>query len=79
MKKFSKEEYDSISMALGNHLYELQKEAKLSKDKKTPYSSRALEAGVAMLETKTDNSIDESFLFPDEKPKVNNRNNQVLD
>ena len=43
-----------------------------------PESSRALEARVAMLEEKTDNSSDEG-LFADEKPKANNRNNPALD
>ena len=36
-------------------LYELQRKAGLIKGKKTPESSRALEARVAMLEAKTDN------------------------
>ena len=59
-------------------LYDLQKKARLIKGKKTPESSRALEVSVAVLEAKTYNSSNES-LFPDEKPKANNRNNQALD
>ena len=54
-------------------LYELQKKAGLSKGKKTPESSRALEARVTALEAKTDNSSNES-LFSDKKNKANNRN-----
>ena len=50
-------------------LYKLQKMAGIVKGKKT--SSRALEAGGAVLEAKTDNSSNES-LFPDEKPKASN-------
>ena len=41
LKKFSEKEYDSMSMALCQQLYELQKKASLIKDKKTPESSRA--------------------------------------
>ena len=48
------------------------------KHKKTQESSSGLEARVAMLEAKTNNSSDES-LFADEKPKANNRNNPALD
>ena len=50
----------------------------LIKDKKTPESSRALEARVVVLEAKTDNCSNES-LFADRKPKTNNRNNPALD
>ena len=78
LKKYSREEYDSMSMAQHQQLYELQKKARLIKGKKAPESSRALEARVAMLEAKTDNSSNES-LFPDEKLKANNRNNPALD
>ena len=78
MKKYSREEYDSMSTTQHQQLYELQKEAGLMKGKKTPESSRALEAIVAMLEAKTDNSNNES-LFIDKMPKVNNRNNPALD
>ena len=59
-------------------MYEFQKEARLIKGKKTPGSSRALEARVTMLEAKTDNSSNER-LFPNEKLKANNRNNPALD
>ena len=59
-------------------LHEFSKKARLIKGKNTPQSSRALEARVAMLEAKTDNSSNES-LFPGEKPKANNRNNPALD
>ena len=56
MKKSAREEYDSMSMAEHQQLYELQTEARLIKRKKTPESSRALEARVVMLKTKTYNS-----------------------
>ena len=46
-------------------------------DLKTPENSRALEAGIAMLEAKIDNSSDEN-LFPDEKPKTNNKNDPAF-
>ena len=59
-------------------LYELRKKAGLIKGKKTPESIRALEARLAMLEAKTNNSSNESF-FADIKPKANNRNNPALD
>ena len=54
------------------------KKARLVKGKKTPESGRALEARVAMLEVKTDHSINDS-LFPDKKPKASKRNNSALD
>ena len=56
LKKYSREEYDSMSMAQHQQLYKLWKKAKLVKGKKAPEGSRALEARVAMLEAKTDNS-----------------------
>ena len=59
-------------------LYELWKKAVLTKGKKTPESSRALEARVAVLKAKTDNSSDKS-LFADDKSKANNKNNPALD
>ena len=59
-------------------LYEVQKKAGLINGEKTPESSSALEARVATLEAKTGNSSNES-LFPDKKPKANNRNNPALD
>ena len=77
MKKYSREEYDSMLTTQHQQLYELYKKAGLIKGKKTSKSSRALEAGVAALEAKIDNSSDESS-FADEKPKANNRNNPAL-
>ena len=59
-------------------MHELEKKVKLIKGKKTPESSMAFKASMAMLEAKTDNSSNESS-FPHEKPKANNRNNPVLD
>ena len=58
-------------------MYDLSKKARVIKGKKTPESSRAIKARVAMLETKTDNSSNER-LFADEKPKSNNRNNLAI-
>ena len=55
-----------MSMVQHQQLYELQKKAELIKGKKTPDSSRALEARVATPVAKTDNSSNES-LFADEK------------
>ena len=78
LKKYSQEEYDSMLAAQCQQLYELQKKARLIKGKKTPESSRALEARVASLEAKSDNSSNES-LFADKKPMANNRNNPALD
>ena len=78
LKKYSTEEYGSMLMAQHQQLYELQKKVRLIKGKKTPESSRASEARVAMLEAKTENSSNES-LFVDEKPKANNKNNPALD
>ena len=60
-------------------LYELQKKARLIKGKKTPESSRALEARVEMIEAKTENSNDESSFTDVEKPEANNRSNPALD
>ena len=57
-------------------LYKLQKKAGLIKGKKTPESSRALEIRVAALKAKIDNSSNES-LFPDGKPKSNNRKKSI--
>ena len=57
-------------MAQHQQLYELWKKA--------PKSSTALEARLATLEAKPNNSINDS-LFPDEKPKANNKNNLALD
>ena len=77
LETYSQEEYDSMSAMQHHQLDELQKKARLVKGKKTPESSRALEARVAALEAKTENSSNES-LFADEKPKANNRNNAAL-
>ena len=49
-------------------LYELRKKAGLIKGKKTPESSKALEAIVAALEEKTENSSNPSLFADDEKP-----------
>ena len=62
LKKYSKEEYDSMSMAQHQHLYELWKKAGLIQGKNTPESSRALKHKVAMLKAKTDSSSNESLL-----------------
>ena len=78
LKKYSREEYNSMSMAQHQQLHKLRKRPNLIKDKKTAESSRASEARVAVLEAKTGNSSNES-LFPDEKPKANNRNNLAID
>ena len=78
LKKYSQEEYDSMSTAQHQQLCELWKKARLIKGKKTPESSRALEARVVALEAKTDNSSNES-LFADVKFRANNRNNPALD
>ena len=78
LKKYSREEYDSVSMVQCQLLYELWKQAWLIKSKKTPESSRALEARLTMLEAKMYISSNGS-LFPDERPKANNRNNPALD
>ena len=53
-------------MAQHQQLYEHRKKAGLNKSKKTPESGRALEARVATLEAKTDNSSNES-LFANKK------------
>ena len=52
LKKYSREEYDSKSMPQCQQLYKLQKKIRLIKSKKTPESSRVLEARVAVLEAK---------------------------
>ena len=77
MKKYSRDEYDSMSIAQHQQLYELLKKARFINGKKTKESSRALETRVAVLEAKTDNSSNDS-LFADEKVKANNRNNPAL-
>ena len=77
MKKYSCEEYDSMSAAQHQLLYELQKKAGFIKGKKAPENSRALKARVATLEAKSENSSDES-LFADTKPFTGNRSNPAL-
>ena len=52
LKKYSREEYDSMSMAQHQQLHEIWKKAGLIKDKKTQKTSRALKARAAMLEEK---------------------------
>ena len=78
LKKYSREEYDSKSMVQHQQLYKLQKKARLIKGKKTPESSRALEARVAVLEVKAVNHSNEC-LFVGEKPKADKRDNSALD
>ena len=78
LKKYTQEKYDSMSAAQRQQFYEIQKKARLINGKKTTEGSRALEARVAVLEAKTNNSSNES-LFADKKPKSNNRNNTALD
>ena len=58
LKKYSREEYDSMMTAQQQRLYKLQKKAELIKSKKTPESSKALDAIVWALEMKTKNSSD---------------------
>ena len=78
LKKYSREEYDWMSVAQHQQLYDLSKKAGLIKSKKchnilkghaTPLDWLTLVARVAMPEAKTDNSSNES-LFADEKPKA---------
>ena len=52
LKKYSREEYTSMSMAQHQQLYELQKNARLIKGKKAPRKKRPIEARVAILEKK---------------------------
>ena len=78
LKKYSREEYDSMSAAQCQPLYELQKRAGLRKGKKSLESSRALFARVAMLEAKSENSSNESS-FANVTPTASNRSNPALD
>ena len=78
LNKHSREEYESMSASQCQQLYELQKKSRLIKGKKTLETKRALEARVAKLEAKTDNSSNKS-LFAEENPKADNRNNPALD
>ena len=66
-------------VAKHQQLYELKKRAGLIKGKKTPESSRALEARVAGLEEKSEKSSNESLFTEFVKPKPSNRNNPALD
>ena len=52
LKKYLKEEYDLMSMAKCQQLYEIQKKARLIEGKKTTESSRSSVAKLAMLESK---------------------------
>ena len=61
-----------MPMAQCQQLYEPWKKARLIKGKKSPDSSKALEARVSGPEAKTDSSTDE-------KPKANNRKKPALD
>ena len=67
-----------MSMAQCQQLHELQKKAGLIMGKNTPESSNTIEATVALLEEKTDDSSNESLLA-NEMPKVNKKHNPVLD
>ena len=67
-----------MSVAQRQQLYELWKKSRLIKGKKTPESRRTLEARVAELEAKSDNSSDESLFTDIHKPKHSNRNNLTL-
>ena len=58
-----------MSPVMCQQLYELWKKDGLIKSKKTPESSRALEAIVAALETKTGSRSNEN-LFADEEPPL---------
>ena len=77
IKKYSREQYDSMSMAQHQELYKLWKKAILLKGKKTPESSNALENRVAMLEAKTGNVSNES-LFPGKQIKASKETIQPL-
>ena len=59
-------------------LYELWHKTRLLEGKKTPDVSKVIEARVAVLEAKTENSTNES-LFSDKKPKANNKNDPAID
>ena len=78
LKKYAKEEHDSMSVAQCQKLYDPQKKVGLIKGKKTPESSGALEAKVAALEAKSENSSNKN-LFADVKPTACNRHNPALD
>ena len=65
-------------MVQWQQLHEPQLKAVLIKDKKNPAISNALEPIVTALEAKIDCNSNDS-LFPDERPKANNRNNQALE
>ena len=79
LKKYSREEYDSMSKMQCQQLYELQKKAGLINSKKILESSTASEAKKTAQEAKTQNSSNKSLFADVEKPKANNRNNPALD
>ena len=56
MRKYLPKKYDSMSATQHQQLYELWRTARLIKGKKTPESSKVLEARVVALEAKSDNS-----------------------
>ena len=59
LKKISREEYYSMSMAQRQQLYELLHKAGLSKGEKIPDTSKVLKVKVAMIQAKTDNNCNE--------------------
>ena len=78
LKKYSIEEYDSMSIAQWQHFYELLHKTGLLKSKKTPQCSKALEARVAAIGAKIENRSNDR-LFTDERPKASNINNPAFD
>ena len=68
-----------MSVVQCQQLYDFQKKARLIKGKKTPESSRALEARVAVLEVKFKNSSIKSLFANIDKPSGSNRSNPSLD
>ena len=62
LKKYSTEEYGSMSTLQHQQLYDFQKKAGLIKGKKTPESSKAFKAKVAMLEAKTKIVVTRAYL-----------------
>ena len=79
LKKYLQEDYDSKSVVQHQQLYELWKRAMLIKGKKTQESNRALEARVAMVEAKSENSSNESLFADIHNPKLSNRSSPALD
>ena len=70
LKKYSREEHNSMLMAQHQQLYEHWKKAGLIKDKKIPESSRALEARASMIVAKKDNSSNEKASLQMKCPKL---------